>query len=107
MFVWARRVARETGRTRRGRKDGTEERKRERERREAEEGESEMERKGKKNQANWYAAHNNRRVERRGSEVRPALGGSLAPGERVEDQYSLFFSRLRRGTYTPAERMGA
>lgn len=28
----------------------------------------------KKNQANWYAAHNNRRVERRGSEVRPARG---------------------------------
>ena len=27
-----------------------------------------------KNQANWYAAHNNRRVERRGSEVRPARG---------------------------------
>lgn len=36
--------------------------------------ESEEKWKEKKNQANWYAAHNNRRVERRGSEVRPARG---------------------------------
>lgn len=44
-----------------------------------------------KNQANWYAAHNNRRVEQRGSEVRPARG-SYCWGEGGINTIS--FSRL-------------
>lgn len=59
---------------------------------------------GKKNQANWYAAHNNRRVERRGSEVRPELGVP-APGERVGSilSLSLVFSSTA-GTYAVEEK---
>lgn len=45
----------------------------------------------KKNQANWYAAHNNRRVERRGSEVRPARG-SCSWREGGINTLSLFLS---------------
>lgn len=44
-----------------------------------------------KNQANWYAAHNNRRVERRGSEVRPARGSC---SWREGGINTLSFSRL-------------
>lgn len=45
----------------------------------------------KKNQANWYAAHNNRRVERRGSEVRPARGSYVWREGGIN---TLSFSRL-------------
>lgn len=55
----------------------------------------------KKNQANWYAAHNNRRVERRGSEVRPARG-SCFWREGGINTLSLFLAFSRFFSYTPA-----